>query len=101
MTVGLSSSTETLRTVRRRLIVVTLGSSWTVRLRTETPERSRLSTPTRVPVSVRLRLSTLAPPRDSPDAPIRSEREEALDPELLELAPVPEPELLGLVEVWA
>jgi hypothetical protein len=25
----------------------------------------------------------------------------ALDPVLLELAPVPEPELLGLVEVWA
>jgi hypothetical protein len=25
----------------------------------------------------------------------------ALDPVLLEVAPVPEPELLGLVEVWA
>jgi hypothetical protein len=61
-TVGLSSSTETERTLRRRFTTVTLGSSWTVRLWTETPLRSRDSTPTRALPSVRVRDSTLAPP---------------------------------------
>jgi hypothetical protein len=71
----------TLRTLRRRLMVVTLGSSWTVRLRTDTPLRSRLSTPTRVPLSLRLRVSTLAPERVSLETPVRSERVLAVAPE--------------------
>jgi hypothetical protein len=114
ITVGLSSSTETLRTLRRRLTVVTLGSSWTVRLRTDTPVRSRLSTPTRALPSVRVRDSTLAPPRVSvdervaADAPERSEPPDWLDvvleppdePDPLMPEPEPpEPEPALLVEV--
>ncbi|HEX8167485.1 MAG TPA: hypothetical protein VF601_17095 [Beijerinckiaceae bacterium] len=103
------------------MIVVTLGSSWTVRLWTDTPERSRLSMPTRALVSVRVRDSTLAPPRDSPRLSLRTEAPERSEPELdivpeppdepgllaleLELMPEPEPpdepEPEPPLEVWA
>jgi hypothetical protein len=74
------------------LTTVTLGSSRTVRLWTDTPERSRLSTPIRAPPSVRERDSTRAPPSERPCALMPWPDEPGDEPWAC-VAPEPEPRL--------